>query len=151
MLIPHFRCIPVLSRLRYIKPNAAELMAMAEEIKSQKEGTMRQVLPDMSIHKLSDSRLPHSLAGLLPAAAAVLSLGVEHIVLTLGGQGAALLSTHHLDGCQIPEGQRGPARAPHVIHVSYMRAVPARVVSLVGAGEVVGRGSDGEIIVTGCS
>ena len=142
MLIPHFRCIPVLSRLRYIKPNAAELMAMAEEIKSQKEGTLRQVPPDVSIQKLSDSRLPHSLAGLLPAAAAVLSLGVEHIVLTLGGEGAALLSIHHLDGYQIPEGQRVPTRAPHVIHVSYMRAVTARVVSLVGAGEV-GRGSDG--------
>ena len=152
------RCLSLLPSINFIKPNAAELAALADGlwglretggsargpfrissiIFDHKEGGTSSSAGGMLNGQRPDQDLPTSLTALLPAAAAVLAGGAKHIALTLGSEGAALLSRHHLDPPQhSDETGRGGSEGDIEVHVSFMRAVPTEVVNLSGAGEWV--------------
>ena len=149
------RCLPSLQYLEYLKPNAAELVAMADELRrSQGLPCIQHLQPASSTlppayQSGSDSGragqrgpLPPLLLQLLPFAAVLLAAGVRHIVLTLGGDGAALLSRHHLDGggnngyraCSARSGTVSQGGDRVLVHVSHMEARAADVINLSGAG-----------------
>ena len=166
--LPFFgRCVPLLPSVAYIKPNAAELLAMAEDVRGRRNrGGFPAALPSTHspLHSSGvgsqrgesiqaslgngqqyQAAIPNSLTALLSDTATVLLEGVGHIVLTLGAHGAALLSCHHLGpegtvGIN-PRGGGGDGSSSGIVevHVSYMRALPAEVVNLSGAGERVGQ------------
>ena len=85
-------------------------------------------------------QLPPLLLQLLPFAAVLLAAGVRHIVLTLGADGAALLSRHHLDGgndsgsCSARRATASQGGDRVLVHVSHMEARAADVINLSGAG-----------------
>eukprot|EP00798_Chlamydomonas_sp_ICE-L_P002996 gene2996-13010_t len=112
-VVKALRCLPVLHHLTFIKPNTAELTAMADAI-CTKLG--RPVLPR-----------PTSWTGGSPAAPLEDLAKLSFMLLKQGSHGAALMT--------LPDPQ-GSA-----VQVLHMKALPANVVSLTGAGDSLVSGS----------
>eukprot|EP00879_Flechtneria_rotunda_P029486 GHRR01031895.1.p1 GENE.GHRR01031895.1~~GHRR01031895.1.p1 ORF type:complete len:331 (+),score=133.45 GHRR01031895.1:946-1938(+) len=81
------RCVAILDAVTYITPNANELLAIAQAVSDQ-QGRQDLQLPQIA----EQHNAQQTLMTLTPAAAAVLQRGLKYIILTLGAQGAALLS-----------------------------------------------------------
>jgi sugar/nucleoside kinase (ribokinase family) len=111
---PPCRCAEALAHLRYISPNANELVAIA--------GRLRQLRgqPALPAPRQEARSAAQALQLLQPHRQGALQAGVRRVVLTLGDQGAAILRL-----------QGGSIRA------LLLPAMPARVVSVSGAGDTL--------------
>ncbi|GAX79447.1 hypothetical protein CEUSTIGMA_g6888.t1 [Chlamydomonas eustigma] len=209
------RCVLSLHLITYIKPNAGELISIADAIREQ-QGLPALPRPQLSdpdhepapsssgrpehsekgqaimpsdhsikMHKDAGLGIPSDIQQLVPFAGILLSTGLRYIVLTLGGQGAALMmmsqqddryhaaavrednalmSGNRTEGATVQllhpqqddryhaaavrednalmSGNRTEGATVQLLHpqqmvVMYMKALPAKVVSLSGAGDAL--------------
>eukprot|EP00878_Enallax_costatus_P033766 GHUV01037321.1.p1 GENE.GHUV01037321.1~~GHUV01037321.1.p1 ORF type:complete len:329 (+),score=129.42 GHUV01037321.1:2786-3772(+) len=170
------RCLSILRHLSYITPNANELLAIAAAVQQQAG------LPALQqpVRLLEGQQAPQQLLGQLARSAAlVLQAGVQHIILTMGSQGAALLTLqqqhrHQYDHQPLQQPPEIPAlgvnpthmealqdEEPHPQHNSspqgrqilvahHIPAAHATVVNLSGAGDTL-TGAFAAALLTGCS
>lgn len=144
------RCVPVLQHLTFITPNANELLTIAAAVQQQQHTsshTGSAASSNAALQQqvsLEQASCPQQLlAQLAPAAATVLSQGLKHIILTMGSQGAALLTMqpqqHHsqqLHRLQSSSSSRSRGRRQLVAH-HIPAAHAAAVVNLSGAGDTL--------------
>eukprot|EP00955_Chlamydomonas_euryale_P034462 349801-Chlamydomonas_euryale.AAC.27 len=114
-------CLDVLPYLSYLKPNDAELFAIADALRTRQGA---EVLTRPEQHGSS-----FLLIDMVPFAAVLLATGLRYVVLTMGSQGAALLS------CQ-QAAWKSPM-SPMLVNVTYMQAMPTHVINLSGAGDAL--------------
>ena len=140
------RATRVLGTQAFVSPNQAELVAMAEALWAQQQqqteegggrpssgssessSNSRRQPPDTPADQsTSSSSAEEQLRGLRPHLAAVLGAGTRHVVLTLGGQGAAL--------CTLSVDRRW-------IEAALLPAAPAAaIVNCSGAGDALVAGA----------
>ncbi|KAK9821409.1 hypothetical protein WJX74_010586 [Apatococcus lobatus] len=155
------RAVPMLPSMTFVSPNSNELIAMANGLRAA-EGLPH--LPDQPQHDMPQSGISSSSSSSSHASHArqkldslqqyirtLLEAGVQHVVLTLGAEGAAwccfssclnpfsLLAAASSSQCSgaLVRGQDSRKRSPanQDMVVLHIPALPAQIRSLIGAGD----------------